>query len=1406
MENSINEKPNVNNIIIKKDECENIDKMFELIEYNIEEYKQTRETETEKNEKIDLKFLKKFIKEGNIKISDNDSLELFFKELKYLLNSGNNIFIPFLNICPSLIESYIKYEIDEGSETENLEIFKLLKINSFISREYLYPIYEYFSDLFYRVNDIKENDKNLNKLNKVFELWKILYDFSEPIKIKDFNSSSYCFIGGGLKVEFAKEILLDNKPIIIIIEFLNNIIFKINENLILFRNEDEENIENSFIIQQTSKGMENIINNLKKIEKIKITIDLNIVNIQCYYEKINYGTQFEINFESLKEFYLLENFYGQVKKIEITLNDSNKVFEPYLLKDNGNILSKDEKTNNLISIKVINKNLVKSNYINYLDKTFDLYEYFVGFTPFIPFIPLVNRILHNSKIEFVNGQNKAYYLKGFLNDVIGIMFTIIKSNKDFFSELIEKYDLYFLFLIFQLDEELILPKTKMVDLETTFYSELIDSAIEYYGIEYNILNIVNEINECQNKSDFINKIKPIYQIIKKRIDNDYQNVKEPLFVQLNYKQLSNHLMKELFIYNRFWSKKEFFFEDKNKDLNLKLKYKQLSYFTQNFQQPLLYPILEMDKYFPSFSNFDKKYLFKHKLKEIVNYNFDFKNNDINKLVCQPLEKEANRIDCCLVKKIYHVKGELIIKKNKVNKNKNIELIFCPYNGKNNETCNKKHEKKNDKSNDKKIYTINSENEEICYGSVFPCPDKEFNRKIVIKLKDIKFILLRNYYRRNSAIEIFTFKSNKSYYFNFKKSFNLNNLNNNIILKEFNNSEYFIKMNFNCEIIGGYYNKIYENVMFPLFSEELKEWKKKCHYYNNYDLLIIINLLANRSFKDLYQYPILPILYKPNNILDKELAKERELGQHLGLQELNQKLNKRKEIIEQTYYSSKGETDGGTDDNEQVCLFNTHYSNPVYTSNYLIRILPYSLACIEFQGDGFDSPNRLFFSVKKAMENTLNQKSDLREFIPEIYYFPDLYENKNELNLGVLLDGSEIDKISIKDKVIDDFEKYEFMAKLKNYFESGKLYLNRWIDLIFGRSQKFFDKEIYFGEDKYIHFDKALQEKYINNSLFMQKYEFGIQPLQLFSDKFPEIKRKSKYFEDIKEYNKEQFSKEHIEETNDQIICFTCECDYNKNQNYLEKIKEKPSQENDKDKSKKKFFNWKKDKVSSLVFNFIFQGDILGNVTIYKNESKFEKTHNKHNSVIETSKNALDDIKENNINDKANTINTDLNNDKNDNNIIVIKNKKYKKLNKLFDHNKQIKYIDYNPRLNLFLSYSLDGFINIYAFPRCKLVRAIKTSKFIGPDDILQKVVLVSNPFPMIFTYDKNNMYVLSLNGELIKKEKLKENVEIYPCIDKDCGLVNDCIFIKNLNDKNLLSEEPMIEISLPFLSSESTEK
>ena len=124
------------------------------------------------------------------------------------------------------------------------------------------------------------------------------------------------------------------------------------------------------------------------------------------------------------------------------------------------------------------------------------------------------------------------------------------------------------------------------------------------------------------------------------------------------------------------------------------------------------------------------------------------------------------------------------------------------------------------------------------------------------------------------------------------------------------------------------------------------------------------------------------------------------------------------------------------------------------------------------------------------------------------------------------------------------------------------------------------------------------------------------------------------------------------------------------------------------------------------------------------------------------------------------------------------------IKKLNEHCKQIKYIDYNPRLNLFLSYSLDGFINIYIFPKCKLVRTIKVFNITDSNEVLKIVALISNPFPMIFAYDKNNMYTISINGDLIKKEKLKNiELEMHPCIDKNCGLISDFIFIENTNDK-----------------------
>ena len=1419
------------------EQSENSDKnkIFEFIKYltntNLKKELEENNIINEEEENDEINILQKFIEDPNI-LKNQSDLILFIKELENLINTENNILFPFLDICPILVKSYIESDLDEDdSDYENNKIFKLLKINSFISREYLFPIYEYFSDIYYNIKKIEENEPKIKKFNKVFELWKIFYDFDEK-DIKDINSSSYCFIGGSLKVNLSEEISLENYSFTIRINFLK-IYFNINENSFIFKTEDKIPFKIKFSQIENILKEEKPISIFIKFDLKEIIIKLEDKDEDKKKDEENNLNSFEIkmnhNISNIKDFYLLENFYGQIKSLEIIIikkdnnNNIHEIFEPYPLPDNGflyhrnnnkkNIKNEqleyynDNKNNNndIISINVINKKLVKANYINYLDNNLDLIEYLGGFNNFIPFIPLINEIYKKEKIKTLNNID----LNKIIEDILNLFSKILIKYQNKYSLYFQKYSLFVSSLILQIDFELfrnenVTKNKEEMSKSNQFYGYLLNLNINPNSLIFYIFGKIFN----NTKDEFIEYISDNLKTeFRKELNKDYIKNKIPIVIMSSYKQLFRHLIKELFIYNRFWSNKDFFFIKKNNNQNsefdLYLKYKQISYYTQSFQQPLLYPILEFDEYIPSFSRFNKDNIFKPEFNKTINYNFNFQNNIINEIIEKnnPINEEKNKIKCCLIKKNYHVKGEIFIIKRKIdnntiknkknnnndknkinnninntinnknndneiiknndNKNNKFNIVFCSDKDNDGQTCNKNPKK----NSNKKINIINSNNDKICYGSSFPAINKEFNRKILIQSKDIKFLLIRNYYRRTSAIEIFTYNSNKSYYFNFHEIINLNDPSNNIILKEIVNNKCFKKLSFSKEI-NVYYNKKYRGTMFPLFFDNYPSWEKKVKFYTNYELLTIINLLSNRSFKDLYQYPIFPILYKPNNILDNEKYKERDLGQHLGIQALNNKSKDRKELIEDSYMASIESQKNG-EGGEKPCLFNTHYSNPVYVSNYLLRIFPYSFSGIELQGDGFDNPNRLFYSIKKTMENTLSQKSDLREMLPELYYFPDLFFNNNDLNLGHLTNGQDIDSITVKEKIKDQKEEpyvlYEYLSKFQNYFEFEHLKLNKWIDLIFGINQRTTkDNKDYYENDMYIHFDEEQQNKDITDDIVLQKLEFGIQPFQLLDKKFPYLKYDSQYYKDLKEFNIDQYIKQHSIIKGDKKKCFKYEGYNNKNPVYIDIIKKniKYSQKKGNELELEEYF---KDKDYSITFfNYIFIGDVLGNIIIYKNNKEF---HNKSKQIIN------DNIHKN--------------------------NNKFKKIKILTDHYKQIKYIDYNPRLNLFLSYSLDGFINIYVFPKCKLVRTIKVCNITDSNDILKKVVLVSTPFPMIFTYDSINMYLFTLNGELInKKELIIKNMKLYPCIDKDCGLVNDCIFYENLNEKKKIERKEILFPSL----------
>jgi hypothetical protein len=159
--------------------------------------------------------------------------------------------------------------------------------------------------------------------------------------------------------------------------------------------------------------------------------------------------------------------------------------------------------------------------------------------------------------------------------------------------------------------------------------------------------------------------------------------------------------------------------------------------------------------------------------------------------------------------------------------------------------------------------------------------------------------------------------------------NIDNIIISNITKEF-------KIIYKNKILLGFYNKKYQKIFYPFI--EIKSFNLKNKYLSNYDILIYINLLANRSFKDLFQYPVFPMFYDAIN-------KKRDMNKHIGFQSLDEQSKSRIELIIDSYKCAYEDYHDKNDSNNLVCLFNTHYSNPIYTSNYLIRVFPYSLSCI-----------------------------------------------------------------------------------------------------------------------------------------------------------------------------------------------------------------------------------------------------------------------------------------------------------------------------------------------------------------------------------------------------------------------------------------------------------------------------
>ena len=73
--------------------------------------------------------------------------------------------------------------------------------------------------------------------------------------------------------------------------------------------------------------------------------------------------------------------------------------------------------------------------------------------------------------------------------------------------------------------------------------------------------------------------------------------------------------------------------------------------------------------------------------------------------------------------------------------------------------------------------------------------------------------------------------------------------------------------------------------------------------------------------------------------------------------------------------------------------------------------------------------------------------------------------------------------------------------MKNTLENMKENLAYWLNIIFGPKQKYLKKKNgqIFRTESYLNVDDETLKKYSNDDIIMKSVEFGLMPLQIFSD-------------------------------------------------------------------------------------------------------------------------------------------------------------------------------------------------------------------------------------------------------------------------------------------------------------------
>uniref|UniRef100_A0A8C9WUX3 Neutral sphingomyelinase activation associated factor n=1 Tax=Scleropages formosus TaxID=113540 RepID=A0A8C9WUX3_SCLFO len=271
-----------------------------------------------------------------------------------------------------------------------------------------------------------------------------------------------------------------------------------------------------------------------------------------------------------------------------------------------------------------------------------------------------------------------------------------------------------------------------------------------------------------------------------------------------------------------------------------------------------------------------------------------------------------------------------------------------------------------------------------------------------------------------------------------------------------------------------------------------QWQRG--HISNYQYLLHLNNLADRSCNDLSQYPVFPWViadYTSAELDFRNPASFRDLSKPVGAlnpERLERLLARYRDMPEPKF------------------MYGSHYSSPGYVLFYLVRVAPEYMLCL--QNGRYDHADRMFNSVAETWKNCLEGATDFKELIPEFYGNDTSFlENSLNLNLGKRQGGRTVGDVALPPWASDATD---FLQKSQKALESQFVsqHLHEWIDLVFGYKQRGSEAIAAHNVFHPVTYEGSIDCDSIEDpdqkiAVLTQILEFGQTPKQLFTTPHPQ---------------------------------------------------------------------------------------------------------------------------------------------------------------------------------------------------------------------------------------------------------------------------------------------------------------